>query len=242
MKNGGFIWVFFDGEDWGHRWGPNQYLFHPKPSKTPIKDTECNHSLFTYGYTPKSGDVVVDIGAGVGTEVGLFSNLVGSNGKVISIEPDPTAYRCLNKTVNLLSHRNVITINAGASNSAGIGFLSQEEEGSISNGLIGLDTPISIRVNTLTLDSIVKKYNLSRINYLKMNIEGAEIMALDGFKTHWNIVNNWCISCHDFLGSKLETHQLVSSWLLDKGYRLSTYPYAADHRPWEKFYIFASRA
>lgn len=240
VKTGKIVLVYFDGSDWVHKWGHSKYLFHPKPSKTPIKDTFCNHDLFIHKYVPKDGDTIVDIGAGVGTEVGLFSTLVGKDGRVVSIEPDPVSFRCLTKTINSLVHQNVIAINAGISNEVGVSLLAQVDVGSISNNI--MNSKSGIPINTITLDEIIEKYNITNISYLKMNIEGAEIMALDGFKKHWNIVNNWCVSCHDFLGPNFETYEYVRKWLLERGLKLSSFKNPNQHHPWEKYYIFASIA
>src|SRR5438876_11003840 len=45
--------------------------------------------IFLHAYTPRPGDIVFDVGAGIGAETLLFSRLVGPSGRVISLEPPP---------------------------------------------------------------------------------------------------------------------------------------------------------
>ena len=54
---------------------------------------------FLWGYKPRNGDVVMDIGAGVGEEVLMFSREVGELGKVICVQGHPRTYSCLEKLI-----------------------------------------------------------------------------------------------------------------------------------------------
>lgn len=48
-----------------------------------------------FDYAPKDGDVIIDIGAGVGTETLIYSMMTGKNGKVFAIEAHPATSRSL---------------------------------------------------------------------------------------------------------------------------------------------------
>jgi hypothetical protein len=54
-----------------------------------------------WGYLPKEGDVVVDVGAGIGEEAIVFSHLVGPR-EVISIEAHPAPLPACKETVRRL--------------------------------------------------------------------------------------------------------------------------------------------
>lgn len=62
--------------------------------------------LFPF-FTPKHGDVVIDVGAHIGRYTLLVSNLVGDRGKVVSFEPDRSNFRILSMNVGLNKLRNV---------------------------------------------------------------------------------------------------------------------------------------
>jgi hypothetical protein len=56
-----------------------------------------------------------------------------------------------------------------------------------------------IRVAGTTLDYIFRSLGLSQVDFLKMNIEGAERLALSGMGEMAQKTKYVCISCHDFV-------------------------------------------
>lgn len=241
LRAGKSVRVRFDGEDWVHSWGNNdQTLLATKPSKTPERDRDCNHWIFTHAYRPKTGDTVFDVGAGTGTELRLFNDLVGATGRVVSIEADPVAFRCLSKTAKSITNQaRLDLLRVGVSNRSGTGYLTQQSDAFVGNALTTQNGGISIRL--LTLDQIVVEQGVTNIDFFKMNIEGAEWEALLGFSDHYTVVKNFCISCHDFLGERTETHRRIKQWLEQRGYQLTSPPKPQQAQPWLNYYLYASR-
>jgi FkbM family methyltransferase len=64
-------------------------------------DAVAEKYLGNTGYEPREGDVIVDIGAGLG-EFALWSAAAGAH--VIAFEPDPLAFECLQKNTSSLSN------------------------------------------------------------------------------------------------------------------------------------------
>jgi len=62
-------------------------------------------------YKPKLGDIIFDIGAGIGDETFVFSKEVGQNGTVVSIEAHPKTFLCLTKMCEYNSLKNVLALN-----------------------------------------------------------------------------------------------------------------------------------
>jgi precorrin-6B methylase 2 len=63
-------------------------------------------------FSPKEGEVVLDLGAGVG-DYALFSSLrVGAKGKVISVDADKKSFELLKKNIEINNLNNVIPIHA----------------------------------------------------------------------------------------------------------------------------------
>ena len=62
-------------------------------------------------FTPKEGDIVVDIGAAFGFYTILSSKMIGPKGKVIAIEPQPESFQMLNSNIKLNKLSNVKTLN-----------------------------------------------------------------------------------------------------------------------------------
>jgi FkbM family methyltransferase len=127
----------------------------------------------------ESGDVVIDAGA----YIGLFTLSVARKArKVIAIEPDPRNFSILQTNVALARLKNVKLVNKALWCKRGkVKFYVSEQ--SSSSSIFGErqgQTQHVINVETTTLDDIVAEEHLSRIDFLKMDIEGAEIEALQG--------------------------------------------------------------
>src|SRR5207245_2930011 len=67
----------------------------------------------------ESGMVVVDIGANVGYYTLLAAEKVGSHGKVLAFEPEPSRYALLEKNVRANDLKNVIPVQKAVSNKTG---------------------------------------------------------------------------------------------------------------------------
>ncbi len=63
-----------------------------------------------YGHLPQPGDLVIDVGAGVGEEAIVFSQLVGPTGRVIAIEAHPGVFGCLEETIRRSGLTNVTAL------------------------------------------------------------------------------------------------------------------------------------
>ena len=228
--------IFYDGQDWIHTWGYGVFV-SDGPRIFPHRATSQNLSLFTEHFTPGKGQTVVDVGAGVGTEVWAFSRLVGETGRVICIEADPVACRYLSKTVKVAGLSNVVIINKAVSSSEGSVRLSQNPS-SVSNSIV-VGSNDGLFVHATTLDCLLDDLQVDKVDYLKMNIEGAEVAALEGFETGPYRVRNWCVSCHDFKrGPEFATFDRVKIWM--QGHGLTVWQHERnDVRPWEGFYLYA---
>jgi len=153
-------------------------------------------------YHPKEGDTIVDIGAGIGTETIIYSMKVGS-GKVYAIEAHPETYNklFLLKTAN--NFENITVSNIAISNETGVIHI-ESRENHVENSILR-DNSNGIPIKAITLDEYVVENRIKEIDFLKMNIEGAEVNAIKGMKETISIIDNIAISCHDFLFEKNTT-------------------------------------
>ena len=227
--------VSHDGQDWIHIWSDG-ILVTEAPSPSPRRAITRNLPLFLERFKPDKGQTIVDVGAGIGTDVCAFSSMVGDEGRVICIEADPEAFRCLSKTVALAGLRNVVTIHKAVTNCEGQVFLAKAAA-SVSNSVM-TEGERGVVVQSTTLDRLLDEIGIETIDYLKMNIEGAEVLALEGFATGPRRVRNWCISCHDFKqGSEFQTFDRVERWMARQALTIWRHE-RNDSRPWESFYLY----
>lgn len=193
-------------------------------------------------YTPGPGDVVVDVGAGIGEDIVIFSRQVGEKGRVIAIEAHPEIFAMLESTVRESGLRNVVAIQRAISDREGsltIGNSSQH----LANSVVAGNTE-GLPVRAQSLDSLAEELGLERIDLLKMNIEGAERMAVLGMERIAPRVRNVAISCHDFVADggaddTFRTREEVTRSLDRLGFE--TCRRADAIHPWSRDVVFGTR-
>jgi FkbM family methyltransferase len=130
----------------------------------------------------KPGTVVLDIGANIGYHTLLFAKLVGQSGKVFAFEPSPANFRLLEKNVSVNGYSNVILEQKAVSNRNEKKKLYLNENAmmhTIYKSHASLD---SVEIDTISLDNYFRNYG-GKIDFIKMDIEGSEITALEGMQT-----------------------------------------------------------
>lgn len=128
----------------------------------------------------KNGDVVLDVGANIGYYTLIFAKLVGEKGKVFAFEPDPTNFALLKKNVETNGYRNVILVQKAVSNKTEKTRLYLSEDNKADHRIYDShDGRQSVEIEAIQLDDYFKDYD-GRIDFIKMDIEGAEAAALQG--------------------------------------------------------------
>lgn len=133
-------------------------------------------------FTPRKGEVFIDIGAHVGKYTVMGAKAVGEDGQVIAIEPHPLNYRRLLQNIKLNRLRNVTAINIAAWNArAKIKLFIHEVGGHHSvKSDVGLGF---IQIDAARIDDMLSKIeNVHRVDWIKIDVEGAEYEVLQGLK------------------------------------------------------------
>jgi FkbM family methyltransferase len=159
--------------------------------------TENATDSWFHVYKPHPGDFIVDAGAGKGEDTIVFSRAVGPAGKVLSIEAHPVTFRCLRLFCELNHLHNVAATNFALIDGARP-VAMESQKGWQANRILAIDTKDSLRVPGLSLDELVERQGVTRIDFLQMNIEGAEALAIRGMEHTPRITKALCISCRDF--------------------------------------------
>jgi FkbM family methyltransferase len=137
-------------------------------------------------FCPKEGDIVVDVGAHYGRYTIISSKRVGINGKVIAIEAHPGNFDILNRNIQLNRLTNVVPLNyAVYSQRRKIKlYLPDEELGyTIYNTImVNRANPGDnfVEVNADTLDNILQLNRIKQVNWVKIDVEGAELEVIKG--------------------------------------------------------------
>jgi len=134
----------------------------------------------------KEGDVVLDIGANIGYYTLLFAQLVGPKGRVFSFEPDPVNFDLLRKSVEINDYQNVTLIQKAVTNKNGklrlyIGKGNRAINRIYDAGMS--DTEDSIEIETTFLDDYFRDQNNIKIDFAKIDVEGAESVVIQGMSS-----------------------------------------------------------
>jgi len=130
----------------------------------------------------KSDSCVVDIGGNIGYYSVVAGKKIGEMGKLFVYEPEEVNLSFLRKN---LRENNISAVveNIALSDRSGTQtfFLTKHNKGT--HSLVNnRGVKESVVVKTDTLDSSLAKHGSPKVNIIKMDIEGAEVLALDGMK------------------------------------------------------------
>ena len=151
-----------------------------------IANANRNHEpLVQRVFQPQSGEVFVDVGAHIGLYTMSAAREVGSNGKVIAVEPDPQSYRILKDNVALNHLDNVTVVNAALCDASGEMTFYACTDPSLSGFKLQPDARLrEVRtVRAMTLDELLRSVGVDQVNWIKLDVEGAETKVLHGGKS-----------------------------------------------------------
>ncbi len=178
--------------------------------------------------TPKTGDTVIDIGAYVGMYAVKAASFVGSTGLVIAVEPLPTNLEYLEKNVKPIP--NIRVVRMALSDYTGTGKLySSPSTAAHSMTYVRNDYT---KVEVTTLDKLVQRLGIRKVDYIKMDAEGSDMAVLRGAKeTLQRDMPMLSMACYHTDLAGIPYFSAVAAFLAGLGYEYVT----------DKGYIYAKR-
>ncbi len=132
----------------------------------------------------QDGETILDAGAYSGLSAFMFREAVGSHGRVIAIEADPRNFETLEMNYSLyrkIRGRELVAVNAALWHSKGnIDFSS---EGDMTSNAFAVSQRGGrggklVNVPSFTLSNLIEDLEIETIDSMKLDIEGAELLAL----------------------------------------------------------------
>ncbi len=133
----------------------------------------------------RPGMTFVDVGANIGLYTLFAANKVGATGKVVAFEPSSREYEMLEQNIAVNALYNVRAIKRAVSNRDGeveLLVASLKNSGHNTVGKFGYATALerTESVAAERLDEIIAREGYERVDVIKMDVEGAELAALQG--------------------------------------------------------------
>lgn len=172
-------------------------------------------------YNIKNGDTVLDVGAYTGFWTLKAAKIVGEDGHVIAIEAERENLKLLEKNIQANSLKNVTIVPKGVWKEEGKQtlYLTDRQANTLIEGGGGIIQPkrtMSIEVDTL--DNILRDLGIVNVDFISIEINGAEIEALEGMREtlDQDVISNLVIAApyHRF---GQPSYKIVASALQNKG-------------------------
>src|SRR5665647_186186 len=129
----------------------------------------------------RSGDVLIDVGANSGIYTLKGARIVGREGLVLSLEPNPVLLAVLKRNVGRNRVGNVRLRGLAAAHECGEFPLYENDNKPNSFSLVSLGDGIrSFSILAVDLDSLVRWEGIKRIDLIKIDAEGAEDRVIAG--------------------------------------------------------------
>ena len=134
----------------------------------------------------RPGDVAVDVGAHVGFLTAIMANAVGPKGRVYAFEPDPRSFAHLANMAGLktgrIEARRTAVLDHSADGVSAVRFYCDPAFPMYSTSrseLAGVHAR-EVEVPAISLDAFFRQERISRIDFVKIDVEGSEGAVIEG--------------------------------------------------------------
>lgn len=132
--------------------------------------------------TPRGG-MAIDVGAHKGAYTFWLARAVGRNGRVLAVEPQEHVAAALRRSLRAWGFSQAEVIQAAASNRSGQGRIHIPRDSTHGASLheLGPDRVVDVvPVRLLTIDELVADEGLPRLDFVKIDAQGAELEIVEG--------------------------------------------------------------
>ena len=208
------------------------FFYEPNPNS--LKGSYeyiCENNVFRVN----PGDIIIDCGAYDGDTARLYRSMTNNKCKVYCFEPVRANYEAMKQWVLNEKIEDVIPINAGVGKYDHIEQVYSTEEkttkGAVGNNRFGADNPVISTIDVKALDSVISE----KIDFIKMDIEGAEMDALNGAEkiikeSHPRMLLSAYHKTSDMWEIPLYISQIYSDYTIYLGHQ--------EHAPYEPEFLY----
>lgn len=157
-------------------------------------------------YLPRAGDTVVEIGAFLGYYSMATAIRVGSQGRVVAVELEPSNFRILERNLERSFPDRTLAVNVGAWSEPGLlpGFSGGNQANSLR-----ADVPARSKLKfeifenrVDTIKNILSETEVDSVDLLVIQVNGTEPEALAGLRGGWSEISNVAIAANYDVGGE----------------------------------------
>lgn len=147
--------------------------------------------------------IVLDIGAHTGMYAIPFAKVVGTNGKVYAFEPEPDGFAAIQRNAQLNGLTNIVPMNMALSDREGqISFYIRPDKDTHSIfEETSAPSPLGVQhrmdVQSATIDGLVGNGTIQAPDFVKIDVEGAELRVLTGMTKTAKSVKHLLVEIHE---------------------------------------------
>lgn len=171
--------------------GPRALAWHSAPTRLAVSTQsgglsswhEIAHRMSyapTPSFRPRPGWSVIDVGANIGAYAVWAAAAMGGSGRIIAIEPNPISFERLEVSLEALEVPTT-AIRAACGNADGEVSLYFEAGYTVSSSVISFAGATQVnKVRMHRLEDLLDEHGIGHVDLLKIDVEGAEEMVLQG--------------------------------------------------------------
>jgi FkbM family methyltransferase len=176
--------------------------------------------------------VILDVGAHFGY-FSLFASVNAPKSKIISLEPSSDNFNVLEKNIKINKISNIQAFNLGVSDKTGETslFISKSKNHSIFDSSKNrLSSCKKEEIKVISLEDLLKKSNVSNVDFMKMDCEGSEYPLLfNTTKNTFKKIKTISLEFHD-VKDEHYTGLRLRNFLKKQGYNIVKFDYNVTHK------------
>lgn len=193
---------------------------------TMLEIAEMKSAIEKYNdyYSPKPNDIVLDCGAYNGIYSFLISRQIGETGHIYCFEPNRKSCKNIEENIKRNNITNITAINSAIFSHTGkVSFV--ENFGASKIVASNNNDKNILEVDTICFKDFVEKYKVKTIDFIKMDVEGAEIQIVnDFFESGLTHKPKFAVASYHFVNGK-RTNTVV-----EKIFKNNHYGYITKHK------------
>lgn len=171
-----------------------------------LKEVWLQNIYNQHGINVAEGDTVVDIGAHIGV-FSVYAADRSKTGQVYAFEPFIENYKRLDRHKSINQKTNLNIFNKGVSGIDGTQTLYLSPDNNTGGHSLHLknESANKVAIQTLTLQKFCEEHQIDKIDFLKLDCEGAEFDILNSNEAILDRVDKMVLECHPYENNTVQS-------------------------------------